>query len=149
MQFNRKDFRCRLFSYQKCFNCNDCFSVWDWLALLPHQQRQEDTDRLHPQRSALCHREVSHLTEWAERDTVSHLCLSHRMFPPISLAPVVITRASDNMLSTSFICLVFVFWRRAASAAFLVLSLYEHSNSKLVFAKVFHMTLLHLYVKFE
>lgn len=36
-----------------------CCHVRERLALLPHQQRPEDTDRLHPQRSPLHHRKVS------------------------------------------------------------------------------------------
>lgn len=35
------------------------FSVWEWLEVLPHKQRQEDAHRLHQERSALRHREVS------------------------------------------------------------------------------------------
>lgn len=35
------------------------FSVWEWLEVLPHQQGQEDAHRLHQERSALRHREVS------------------------------------------------------------------------------------------
>lgn len=36
-----------------------CVSVWERLALLPHQQRQEVAHWLHPQRIPLRHREVS------------------------------------------------------------------------------------------
>lgn len=34
-------------------------SVREWLALLPHQQRPEDADRLHQERGSVCHGKVS------------------------------------------------------------------------------------------
>lgn len=47
----------KLWSEQGFLSC--FLSVWERLALLPHQQRPQDANRLHPQRSPLRHREVS------------------------------------------------------------------------------------------